>query len=254
MKNIQLPVIPDFDTWRLHARHLLAEKIHPSDVTWNGTADLFAADTNKAPIPKLASEKVPREFIDQAKTAIHHSSPTRYALLYRILWRILHENKNIMFWTTDNDIIALKNMCKAVRRDAYKIKAFVRCREVANGDFVAWYEPEHFSLELSVPFFCTRFANMNWSILTPYRAAHWNDGTLTWSAAPDRASYPTEDKIEDYWKTYYANIFNPARIKKKAMLAQMPKKYWKNMPETDLVGPLLRSAHAKVEAMIERSK
>jgi len=253
MKNIQLPAIPDFETWRLHARTLLADHVHPSMVAWNGTADLFAAEATAAPIPRPWSAKVPREFIDQAKMAICHRDETRYALLYRMLWRITHTDKNLMHWTTDDDTLRLKALVKSVRRDAYKIKAFVRFREVDDGSFVAWYEPEHFSLEISVPFFCTRFANMRWSILTPYRAAHWN-GTLAYAPAPGRAGYPAHDKVEDYWKTYYSNIFNPARIKKKAMLAQMPKKYWKNMPETALVSELLQTAPARVAAMIEKSK
>ena len=37
------------------------------------------------------------------------------------------------------------------------------------------------------------------------------------------------------WKTYYASIFNPARVKVKAMTKEMPKKYWRNMPETALI-------------------
>ena len=47
------------------------------------------------------------------------------------------------------------------------------------------------------------------------------------------------------WKTYYASIFNPARVKIGAMLKEMPKKYWKNMPETALVGELVKGAQAR---------
>ncbi|MGO7668145.1 DUF4130 domain-containing protein, partial [Rhizobium ruizarguesonis] len=31
--------------------------------------------------------------------------------------------------------------------------------------------------------------------------------------------------FDDLWRTYYASIFNPARLKLKAMQAEMPKKY-----------------------------
>ena len=56
------------------------------------------------------------------------------------------------------------------------------------------------------------------------------------------------------WKTYYASIFNPARVKVKAMTKEMPKKYWKNMPETALIGGLLAGAQAREAAMIETSR
>ncbi len=56
--------------------------------------------------------------------------------------------------------------------------------------------------------------------------------------------------VEKYWLGYYASIFNPVRPKKGAMLNQMPKKYWKNMPETILVKDLLRGADARVKKML----
>ncbi|MEV9012116.1 DUF4130 domain-containing protein, partial [Klebsiella pneumoniae] len=51
------------------------------------------------------------------------------------------------------------------------------------------------------------------------------------------------------WLTYYASIFNPARGKVKAMQAEMPKKYWKNLPEAALIADLLAQAPARVAAM-----
>jgi DNA polymerase len=55
------------------------------------------------------------------------------------------------------------------------------------------------------------------------------------------------------WKTYYASIFNPARLKVGAMLKEMPKKYWRNMPETSLVQPLIAGARQRELEMIDRS-
>jgi hypothetical protein len=60
-----------------------------------------------------------------------------------------------------------------------------------------------------------------------------------------RADAPDGDPVEEVWKTYYASIFNPARVKVKAMTKEMPKKYWKNMPETALVGELIAGAQAR---------
>lgn len=61
---------------------------------------------------------------------------------------------------------------------------------------------------------------------------------------------PDDDHIEKYWLTYYANIFNPARIKKDAMLSSMPKKYWKNMPETSLIDEMIKQSDARARKMI----
>jgi hypothetical protein len=62
---------------------------------------------------------------------------------------------------------------------------------------------------------------------------------------------PDSDVVEDQWRTYYGAIFNPARVKIEAMRAEMPKKYWKNLPEAQDIAPLLAGAEARVERMRE---
>ena len=53
------------------------------------------------------------------------------------------------------------------------------------------------------------------------------------------------------WRAYYANIFNPARLKLAAMTREMPKRYWKNLPEAELIGPLTRQAAEREDAMVK---
>lgn len=265
--HVQLiKTIPGFDQWRDLARQCLGAQIHPNEVTWQCASDsnkmsLFSTNTVAVEseqtqlLPKVPFQ-IPREFISQAAIASCHSEPQRYALLYRILWRLVFENKALLHFQTDEDILRFTQMAKAVHRDAYKIKAFLRFREIhpdGKSHFVSWYEPEHYTLELVLPFFQTRFKNMGWSILTPYRAAHWDGNALTLTEAPDRSLCPTSDAIESYWLTYYANTFNPARVKTKAMLTQMPKKYWKNMPETAIISEILNNAEARVQKMLTHS-
>lgn len=91
---------------------------------------------------------------------------------------------------------------------------------------------------------------MRWSILTPVLSIHWDGNGLTEGPGAVRGDAPDGDPLEDAWKRYYASIFNPARLKTGAMLKEMPKKYWHNMPETALVGELVASAQARSAAMI----
>jgi len=149
-----------------------------------------------------------------------------------------------------------------VRRDIHKMRAFVRFREVPVFDplgggmherFVAWFEPEHHIVRANAGFFVRRFANMRWSILTPEMTIHWDRHTLTEGPGATKADAPQGDPVEEVWKTYYASIFNPARVKVGAMLKEMPRKYWKNMPETALVPQLLAQAQARESGMIERA-
>src|ERR1700678_1997326 len=61
---------------------------------------------------------------------------------------------------------------------------------------------------------------------------------------------PTEDRLEETWLRYYASIFNPARLKVKAMQTEMPKKYWRNLPEASMIKPLIAGAERRTGAMI----
>lgn len=253
MPFLNITSIPGFAEWRLAARHCLQQGIPPHDIIWNPQQTSFF-ETELTPQSCAATITVPTLFMSLAEFAVCHQNPERFALLYRILWRLVHENPKLLDFQTDDDVLSLNMLIKAVRRDAYKIKAFVRFRETRDVDgerFVCWYEPEHYTLELTLSFFKTRFANMRWSILTPYRAAHWDTQKLVLSDSPDPALYPDRDHVEGYWLDYYASIFNPGRLKKKAMLAQMPKKYWKNLPESVLIDDLIRTSGQRVQEMIK---
>ena len=156
---------------------------------------------------------------------------------------------------TDPDVARLQAMEKAVRRDAHKMHAFVRFREIKTEDgprFVAWFEPEHHTLEAEAGFFIRRFASMRWSILTPGASAHWDGAALTMGPGARRADAPVEDAHEDLWRAYYASVFNPARLKPDAMRAEMPVKYWRNLPEARLIPRLIAEAPRRAAAMVER--
>jgi probable DNA metabolism protein len=255
--TITLPRPDDYDAWRDAARGLLAHGIRPEDVAWRvagDAADLFAAP-EAAPVPDAPPIRVSRAFVDLADAAIRHRDPERFALLYALLWR-LRERPGLAKDAADPLVRRIAMLAKAVRRDIHKMRAFVRFRSVGEGAgerFVAWFEPEHHIVRANAGFFVRRFATMHWSILTPEVAIHWDGETLTEGPGASAADAPEGDPLEDAWRTYYASTFNPARLKIGAMLREMPKKYWKNMPETALVPGLIAGAQARESAMIAAS-
>ena len=147
----------------------------------------------------------------------------------------------------------VSRMEKAVRRDMHKMTAFLRFRRIEDegGEhFVAWFEPEHLILRRISDFFIGRFAAMRWSILTPQGAMHWDGKELTFSAGVSHKDAPAADALEEWWRTYYRATFNPARANAEAMRAEMPKKYWRNMPEADLIPGLLAEAESRTRDMV----
>lgn len=137
------------------------------------------------------------------------------------------------------------------------MKAFVRFKIIAEGtddeQFIAWFEPEHYTLERTATFFARRFAGMKWGIVTPYRSASWDKKSITFSEGGTKADVPDNDALEDAWRIYYASIFNPARLKVSMMKSEMPMKYWKNLPEASLIQNLVRDAKQSEQDMIARA-
>ncbi|MDR4305454.1 UdgX family uracil-DNA binding protein [Chelatococcus sambhunathii] len=247
----------DVAGWRAAARRLLADGVPAEAVVWSsgGAEDLFcdAADGDaEAPSPPAPSFSVPRAFVELADAGLLHSDPGRFDLFYRLLVRVVAD-RSALGDAADPDLVRARALAKAVRRDKHKMTAFVRFREVgteAGPRFVAWFEPDHHIVEATAPFFVRRFAAMRWSILTPGRSAHWDGQDLLFADGARRADAPDGDALEAVWRTYYASIFNPARLKVSAMRAEMPKKYWRNLPEAPLISPLIAGAARRTADMV----
>lgn len=251
--------------WRERARELLGKRVPPEAVDWVDAAfgeGLFVV-REEAAIPsggagQAGRDKVPAAFLDLARTVWAHPDPRRAAVLYRMLWRlVVYGEKHLLAMPTDPEVHAAEQWRKAVSRDIHKMHAFVRFRLVGMDEatgreqFVAWHEPSTRCVRLAVPFFQKRFAGMDWSILTPDECAHWDGERLHFTPGLSRDTAPGGDALDGLWRTYYQSIFNPARLKVKAMRSEMPMKFWKNLPEAALIPGLIAGSQARMEDMLE---
>ena len=268
--TLQGPV--DLAGFRRAARALLAQNILPIHVSWHTTStptkDLFAsAHDASAPTPKsragdAPAVPVPPEFLGLCQSVILHSDPNRFGLMYRMLWRLIHE-PGLRHDPLDADMIKAQQLAQAVRRDMHKMKAFVRFRTVQDETFhsqpeggllhVAWFEPEHHIVEAIAPFFARRFTQMRWAILTPERSVRWDGAKARFGPGANKSDAPPADAGEQLWLTYYQHIFNPARLKLKMMQKEMPRRYWRNLPEARFISGMAASAHERRANMIEEA-
>ena len=245
----------DFEGWRRLARAALHTELTPEQVAWRDAEtapDLQVSEVLRG--VDRAMIRVPPAFVDLARQVICHRSSERLSLLYRLLWRIAHGEPALLEICVDPEVHRAVQMAKAVRRDIHKMKAFVRFRQVAGVEpeqFVAWFEPEHHVVDAVAPFFRARFASMRWSILTPECSVHWDGAALSFAPGATQQSAPPGDALDDLWRTYYAHIFNPARLKVQAMRAEMPVRYWRNLPEARVIKPLVREARQRTGQMID---
>jgi uracil-DNA glycosylase len=256
MRTVRLAHQTDLAGWRQAARALRSQAVPPEAVVWTveGAGDLFGEAPAVA--GPAVSFTVPKEFVELAEQVVLHREPERFSLLYRLLWRLADE-PNLLRIASDPDVARARDLAKAVSRSAHKMKAFVRFRQVEDAEdpdtFVAWFEPAHRVTEYTAPFFVRRFTNMTWSILTPDVCLHWNRSELVTSPGADRSQAPAEDALEEHWRTYYASIFNPARLNIEGMRREMPKRYWRNLPEAALIPELIEAAESRTAAMVRQA-
>lgn len=237
------------------ARIALCADIEPARLDWlaDGQGGLLAAPDVRGAPPLRAPPRVPRGVLELAGCVLCHRDPA-HALLYRLLWRITHGEPQLLAMPTDADLRRAMQLAQDVRRDSHKMKAFVRFREVPGqaDHFIAWFEPGHHILHRVAPFFARRFAGMHWTIITPDASAIWNREGLAFGPGGSAADAPADDAGEALWRTYYAHIFNPARLNPRMMQQEMPQRYWKHLPEARLLPSLIRGAGARVREMAER--
>jgi DNA polymerase len=252
MIDVLLESETDFDAWRQAARRLRMADAPPQSLNWrvgDGAPPLFADPLPEPSGPPVATS---RAFIDLAKDVILHRAEERFDLLYRMLWR-LRDAPRLIEIASDEDVAKALRMQKAVRQAIHKMHAFVRFRRMegaADETYVAWFEPAHRVAMAASDWFVARMANVRFSILTPEVSLHWDGRALATSAGVDRGAAPDDDAMEDYWRTYYASVFNPARLNPRLMIQHMPRKYWRSLPETAAIPDLVSRARGRTEAMV----
>jgi DNA polymerase len=251
MHDVTLERPHDLEAFRQVARNLAAAGVPPNEIIWHGETErgLFAMPA----LPAGEPLKVPGAFFRLAEDVICHRDPERSALLYELLWRLGHGERELLGLAADPLVHRLARMQKAISREIHKMHAFLRFRRIVadRGEyFVAWFEPQHFILERAAPFFVDRFAGMRWSILTPVGTAHWDGAQLSFGEPVRREEAPIGDDLDEWWRAYYRATFNPARANPQKMRAEMPKRYWHNLPEASLIPALLSKATTRTEAMI----
>lgn len=213
----------DLAGFREEVRVLLAQQVPPEAVHWHTAeaqnsdlfADPLAAGEGRARgVPKAASAIVPASFLRLCEVVVLHSDPDRFALLYRLLWRLVYE-PGLRNDPIDPDMLHAHQMGQAVRRDLHKMKAFLRFHAVNDGQpeplQLAWFEPAHHIVEAVAPWFARRAPQTRWAIFTPERSVEYDGRQLHFAAGLPRGEAPGYDASEEAWLACYRRVFGPRR-------------------------------------------
>jgi probable DNA metabolism protein len=223
-----------FDDWRSRARLFLRAGIAPDRTEWSAKAPAAFFTRSAGPQPNAT---VPRAFLDLAQDAIRHRSDERFTLLYRLLWRLTHGERDLLAQADDPLVRRIAAMAAAVRSEIEETSAALRFRpvgaEAADVWHIAWCAPQHRILDSLVQVFADRRADSRWAILTPARSAYWNRGTLRMADGVPEAAAASDESLEHHWRQHFADLFAPVELP--------AKEEWAGLPEATLIRPLFRT-------------
>jgi len=86
---------PTFESWQAAARALLRDGVPPADVRWREASSVEQPLLPSEP-SSAGGAKVPRQFLDLARRAAAATDPSRWQILYDTLWRLVHEDRELL--------------------------------------------------------------------------------------------------------------------------------------------------------------
>lgn len=147
--------------------------------------------------------------------------------------------KNISRMKTIDSVINIEKYSQMVRREAHKLKGFIRFEEV-DGILYSIISPEHDVLEILIPHFKNRLKNEMWIIedVKRKKAIFYNKKDYkvidTTNMNLNRFLKDGNDKeYKDLWKSFIKSITIKERKNLRCQMNFMPKRYWKYMTEME---------------------
>ena len=145
-------------------------------------------------------------------------------------------------------------MRRSVEKDIYRMRQFVRFRKVETSEgpnYVAWYEPEHHTLDANGKFFVGRFGSMRWAILTPGHSLIWN--LKSWNTGPGvpRLARPPGRRTGGPVAVVLRDDFQSSPAEAECDAGALPVGRWNNLPESRMIPELVRMSRGRVDQMID---
>ncbi|MDG1117866.1 MAG: DUF4130 domain-containing protein [Flavimaricola sp.] len=172
---VHLPPFGVDAAWRAAARRLLLAGVVPDAVSWQISLEASAHGSEAT-----VRLRVPQTFLALANTVVWHRRPERFDLLYRLLWRLRREPA-LLEQGMDPAIAGLRGMERSVQKCLASCKRNLRLNAVGARQFEGHLVPNQLTLEPLARHIASRYAGLNWRILTPDGTADHRDGELTLS-------------------------------------------------------------------------
>lgn len=137
--------------------------------------------------------------------------------------------------SSEKHAILFRRILKNVEKENHTFKGITRFVEIKEGYLFAKINPHNDILEFLSLHFIKRMPNEKFVIFDENRkkAMVYLEGQSQIVDIIDLKIEESKDEkiFKDAWRKFYDSILIKQRINKKLMVSNMPKKYWKNLPE-----------------------
>jgi probable DNA metabolism protein len=136
--------------------------------------------------------------------------------------------------------IEIERLSRKVRREAHRLKGFIRFQRTEADHYLALIAPRYDVLPLVRPHFEARYVDQRWIIYDTRRDYGLSfDGRQTRRLRLKSADIkkclndtPSEEKqCQVLWQRYFAAVNIPQRNNPKLHLSQLPRRFWRYLPE-----------------------
>ncbi len=206
MFAIPLPFSSTAPAWRRAARHLLAARVPPEQVSWEVLPPREEAYLPPLPMARF-KVRVPERFLHLADSVTSHASEDRFTRLYRLAWR-LKLTPGLLTEGKDSDVTALLVMEEEVRKSLRRLNRQLRLHDLGwrSGRrlYAGWCDVENDPVELALPVFRRKFSDLDWVVHTPARTVRNIAGHELAYEAPARPDLPKDTGQAEWQKWLWA--------------------------------------------------
>ena len=224
---------------------LIKIKTIPFDIKKNSFLSIFDEEV-------LLNIKSDKENIEQLKKMVSKnimlsvyyvylsSNDNKEMIIYNFIKEGLKYHNKVYFYRKIdcvNDVIRIEQY---VRKEAHKLKGFLRFKEMKNGFFYASFSSTNNVIGILANHFKNRLSAEYWVIKDEKRNIYalYNKNKVIYLTEEDIVKLnldfsSNELFFEDLWKTFFKTIAIKERKNLRCQRNFMPKKYWKNILEME---------------------
>ena len=142
----------------------------------------------------------------------------------------------------DEHILAIHQIAQKVRKEAHRMKGFIRFKLSKDNAYIATIEPDHHVLPLLAKHFKARYNDQDWIIFDVRRqkGLFYIDGSLKLLLANEPVHalhedhfHANEQLFQQMWKEYVKHVNIKERKNERLQKQHMPSRYWKYLVETE---------------------